>query len=46
MANEMIPVIDLGPYLAGIPGAIDRFSPAILLVQGVDRICQPQMDEM
>jgi isopenicillin N synthase-like dioxygenase len=26
MANEMIPVIDLGPYLAGVPGAIDRIA--------------------
>jgi len=35
-----------GPLPGRSPGAIDRFSPAILLVQGVDRICQPQMDEM
>jgi len=23
--TEIIPVIDLGPYLAGTPGAIDRY---------------------
>ena len=38
MATETIPVIDLGPFLAGEPGALDRTAKELRLCADGDRL--------